>query len=143
MAGKKTRWTGSRHIDYAITNTVIDLKGNGGVPCISVSPDTGDFGEVRMNGTPGRVTLTVTNCSELGNGENLDISALSISADNGTAADPIFALDAPPATPLTLSPGASTQVVATCRPTVEGRPETGKVVISSNDSAAYLDSLKL
>ena len=116
-------------------DTVIDLKGNGGVPCIAVSPDTGDFGEVLMNGVPGRLTLTVTNCSELGNGENLDISALTISADNGTAADPIFALDAPPATPLTLSPGASTQVVATCRPTVEGRPETGKVVISSNDSA--------
>lgn len=116
-------------------DTVIDLKGNGGVPCIAVSPDTGDFGEVLMNGVPGRLTLTVTNCSELGNGENLDISALAISADNGTAADPIFALDAPPATPLSLSPGASTQVVATCRPTVEGRPETGKVVISSNDSA--------
>ncbi len=116
-------------------DTVIDLKGNGGVPCIAVSPDTGDFGEVLMNGVPGRLTLTVTNCSELGNGENLDISALAVSADNGTAADPIFALDAPPATPLSLAPGASTQVVATCRPTVEGRPETGKVVISSNDSA--------
>jgi hypothetical protein len=119
-------------------DTVIDLKGNGGVPCISVSPDTGDFGQVVMNRIPGRLTLTVTNCSELGNGENLDISALTISADNGTAADPIFALDAPPATPLSLSPGASAEVVATCRPTVEGRPETGKVVISSNDSA-YLE----
>ena len=116
-------------------DTVIDLKGNGGVPCIAVSPDTGDFGEVLMNGVPGRLTLTVTNCSELGNGENLDISALTISADNGTATDPIFEIDAPPATPLSLSPGASTQVVATCRPTVEGRPETGKVVISSNDTA--------
>jgi len=116
-------------------DTVIDLKGNGGVPCIAVSPETGDFGEVLMNGVPGRLTLTVTNCSELGNGENLDISGMTISADNGTEADPIFALDAPPATPLSLSPGASTQVVATCRPVVEGRPETGKVVISSNDSA--------
>ena len=115
--------------------TVIDLKGNGGVPCISVSPETGDFGEVLMNGVPGRLTLTVTNCSELGNGENLDISGMTISADNGTEADPIFALDAPPPTPLSLSPGASTQVVATCRPVIEGRPETGKVVISSNDSA--------
>ncbi len=116
-------------------DTVIDLKGNGGVPCIAVSPETGDFGEVLMNGVPGRLTLTVTNCSELGNGENLDISGMTISADNGTEVDPIFALDAPPATPLSLSPGASTQVVATCRPVVEGRPETGKVVISSNDSA--------
>ena len=116
-------------------DTVIDLRGNGGVPCISVSPDTGDFGGVRMNGTPGRVTLTVTNCADNGNGENLDISAITIAADNGTPSEPIFAFDAPPATPLSLSPGASAEVVATCRPTVEGRPETGRVVISSNDSA--------
>jgi hypothetical protein len=116
-------------------DTVIDLKGNGGLPCIAVSPDTGDFGEVLMNGVPGRLTVTVTNCSELGNGENLDISGFSVSADNGTASDPIFGLETPPRVPLSLSPGESTQVVATCRPVVEGRPETGQLVLSSNDAA--------
>ena len=114
--------------------TIIELNGNLSPPCISVVPASGDFGVVPMNGAPRRLPITVTNCAAPGALGNLEVTATSISADNGTAADPIFALEVPFALPVSLAPGESVEVVATCLPVVEGRPETGRVVIDSNDS---------
>ena len=114
---------------------VIELRGNISPPCLAVVPATGDFGDVRMNGLAGRLPLTLTNCSRPDGGENLEISALSVSTDNVDSVGPIFGLDSVSATPLTLAPGASAQVFATCLPAVERRPETGRLVIASNDPA--------
>jgi len=114
---------------------VIELKGNISPPCLAVLPATGDFGYVRMDGQAGRLPLTLTNCSRPDGGENLEISAFSVSTDSFGSVGPIFGLDPLPATPLTLAPGASAQVFATCVPAVERRRETGRLVIASNDPA--------
>jgi hypothetical protein len=115
----------------------VDIIGNGGVPCIQVTPSSVDFGDT-IFGQKECSTITVNNCSETGNGQPLEISDLAVAAEGSGADASLFSLENAPELPATLAPGEATQFVACFSPTDTGRdgqPESGSVVITSNDQA--------
>ena len=91
-------------------------------PEITVLPTTLNFGDV-TNGTSSTLTLTIFNDGSA----DLSVTGLSIS---GAA----YSLDAPPATPVTLSPGTSQIITVRFTPTGVSNGQTGTLTINSNDA---------
>ncbi len=103
----------------------IALNGNDPTACITVTPRVGDFGEIAPNQKSTK-DLTIFNCSST---LDLNISSIELSDDGGG----IFALENPPAAPLTLD-GFDTQVITVAANLPEGE-RIGELTISSNDTS--------
>ncbi|MCH7665780.1 MAG: choice-of-anchor D domain-containing protein [Acidobacteria bacterium] len=104
------------------SNTLTKAVVVAAAPEITVLPTTLNFGDV-TNGTSSTLTLTIFNDGSA----DLSVTGLSIS---GAA----YSLDAPPATPVTLSPGTSQIITVRFTPTGVSNGQTGTLTINSNDA---------
>lgn len=107
---------------------IIPIYGRGVRSKMSVSPDTVDFGDVRLGSSLTRSTISISNPGEV----NLVISSVTISPAVFTSV----------ASPNQIQPASSGIVSVKFTPTVEG-PATGMVIIASDAPATPLDTVYL
>jgi len=105
----------------------VDLLGEGRVPWLEITPDPYDFGAAQV-GCPLEVVLTLQNIGE----EDLHVEALDYAGEG-------LALAAAPALPLTLAPGAFTDVRVAFDPVSEG-PHAGALRATSDDPRGPIEA---
>jgi hypothetical protein len=102
---------------------VVTLSGVGGVPTMSVSPTSIDFGSVLAGTSSSPNTVTIT----AGGAANLVVSAISITGTNASE----FTKSSDTCTGATLTPGTTCTFNLTFAPT-SGGPKSASVTITSN-----------
>lgn len=102
----------------------IGVVGNEPTPCIRVSADSLDFGQV-PTGQRQTKSLTVLNCSQT---RQLEVSQISLSTDGGGA----FSINQAPQTPVDIPP-TTTETVQVAASSDDARDAAGILVIESDD----------
>lgn len=105
----------------------VALVGNDPTPCLDLTPDLADFGEVAA-ATPQSQQVTMLNCSQT---LNLEVSSIELT-DDGQG---VFALGDLPTLPLQLAPLQTAQFTVTGNLQAPGIA-TGEVEVSSTDTSS-------